>query len=509
MRLESQSGQLLKVKVIVQSVIPIVQTIVQMMIRHTIRLFAFCAISSTSFSVISAQIDLPELGDSSSALVSPAKEYELGQTWLRMYRSRVPTSSDPLLYDYLEQLLNKLALHSQLKDRRLELVVAKNPTLNAFAVPGGVVGVHTGLLLYAESEHQLASVLAHELAHLSQRHFARGLEQQKNASIPTMAAMLASLVLAATAGGDAGIAALTATQAAALDSKLRFSRQNEQEADRIGMLTMIGAQMDPNAAPEMFERMLRATRYSRRPPEFLLTHPVTESRVADSRNRASKYPARQFADNLEFHLMRARVQLLHQATPGESVKRFMSEVNGESISHKASRYGLVLALTQTDQLDRARDMLAPLLKEDPNRIAYLIAAADIEAAADNYPKALTALDNLLTRHPNNHPLTVRYAEMLMESGNYALCEEVLARYSRIRPKDDYVWYLLAEVHGLAGNILGVHRARAEYFILNGIFDKAQKQLQNALKLSKNNYHVTALLEERLKDIQKMREKSKL
>ena len=433
----------------------------------------------------------------------------MGQTWLQLYRSRVPTSSDPLLYDYLEHLLNELALSSQLKDRRLELVVAKNLSMNAFAVPGGVIGVHTGLFLYAESEHQLASVLAHELAHLSQRHFARGVEQQKNASIPTLTAMLASLVLAATAGGDAGIAALTATQAASLDARLRFSRQNEQEADRIGLLTMVNANKDPRSVPEMFERMLRATRYSRRPPEFLLTHPVTESRIADSRNRAQKYPVRQYEDNIDFHLMRARVRLLHEAAPGEAVKRFTSEMEGESLSKEASRYGLVLALTEIDQLDRARKLLAPLLKKSPDKPAYVMAHADIEAAAENFPAALELLSTQLKAFPNNHPLTVHYAEILMASGNYARCEEVLEQYSRIRPKDDYVWYLLAEVHGLAGNILGVHRARAEYFILNGIFDKAQRQLQNAIKLSKNNFHQRTLLKERLKAVKNMREKAKL
>ncbi len=229
-----------------------------------------------------SNINLPELGDSSSALVSPHQERELGQTWLRMFRSRVLTSSDPILYSYIEDLLHGLVEYSELTDPRLEIILVKKAARKAGVVPGGVCGGQSGLFLYAESEDQLASVLAHELAHLSQRHFARGVEKRQKSSIPTMAAMLASLVLAATVGGDAGIAAMTATQAAALDSQLRFSRQNEQEADRIGMRTMVAGGLDPNAVPSMFERMLKSTRYSQRPPEFLLTHPVTESRIADS-----------------------------------------------------------------------------------------------------------------------------------------------------------------------------------------------------------------------------------
>ncbi len=450
-----------------------------------------------------ASYNLPELGDASSAIVSPQQEKKLGQTWLRMYRSQVPTSSDPLLFTYVEQLLNRLAQHSQLKDRNLELIMVENPTMNAFAVPGGVIGVHTGLFLYAESEAQLASVLSHELAHLSQRHFARGVEQQQKASIPTMAAMLASLVLAATAGGDAGMAALTATQAAALDSQLRFSRQNEQEADRIGMMTMVAAGEDPYAVPAMFERMLKATRYSRRPPEFLLTHPVTESRIADALNRANKFPRQQHPNSLDFFLMRARIQLKHENTPQDGVKRFYSELQGDSLSAEASRYGLVLSLTNSNQFERAREAIQPLLEQRPQKDAYILAMTNIEAAEHNFPAALSRLEQQLKAQPNHHAYNLRYAEVLMKSGQYARSEEVLDQHVRRRPKDDYVWYLLAEAHGLAGNILGVHEARAEYFILNGVFDKAQQQLQNALKLSRGNYHKTALLKEKLKQVNDM------
>ncbi len=456
-----------------------------------------------------ADIRLPELGDASSAIVSHEKEYKLGQTWLRIFRSQVPTFSDPLIITYLEELLARLAPHSQLKSTQLELIVVKNPTMNAFAVPGGVVGVHTGLFLQAESEHQLASVLSHELAHLSQRHFARGVERQRNTSTPTMAAMLASLIIAATAGGDAGIAAITATQAAALDARLKFSRQNEQEADRIGMLNLVNAGLDPYAVPKMFEQMLRATRYSRRPPEFLLTHPVTESRIADASNRANKYPRRQYIDPLDYHLLRARAQLLHESNPQVAVKRFQSELEGDSLSRDASRYGLVLALINTSQLAKAKQNLAPLLKKHPNQPIFKIAEADIATAAGDLNRALELLKQQLQQRRNYYPLRMRYAETLLKARRYDDSEKILVALSRQRPKDDLVWYLLAEVHGLAGNILGVHEARAEYFILNGVYDKALKQLKNALKLAKDSFHKTALLEERIKDVHKAQEKAKL
>ena len=254
---------------------------------------------------VSAELQIPDLGDSSSSLFSSQQEYQLGRGWLMAFRNQAPIISDPLLTDYLEFLIYKLASFSQLQDRRLELVVVDNKTMNAFAVPGGVVGVHNGMFLYAENEDQMASVLSHELAHLSQRHFARSVEKRKSASITNLALLLGALVIAATAGGDAGMAAITATQAAALESQLRYSRQNEQEADRIGMLNMVNAGLDPMSVATMFEQMQRASRYYSRPPEFLMTHPVTERRISDTRGRAARYPKQQPRDNFEYHLMQA------------------------------------------------------------------------------------------------------------------------------------------------------------------------------------------------------------
>ena len=483
-------------------------TVIKRLHNNSLRALGLSLVFTITATTSQAEINLPELGDSSAAMISPQKEYQLGQTWLRMYRSQVPTFSDPQIHTYVESLLNELVPHSELKDPRLDLILVKNPAMNAFAVPGGIVGVHTGLFNFSESEDQLASVLAHELAHLSQRHYARSVEKQQQNSIPTMAAMLGSLILAATTGGDAGLAALTATQAAALDSQLRFSRKNEQEADRIGMQTLASAGRDANAVAGMFERMLRATRYSKKPPEFLLTHPVTEKRVADARNRAIKYPQKQHQQSLQYHLMRTRALMVHASTPQEAAKRFRSELDGESINYTASRYGLVLALIESDQLDEAQEHLNHLLQESPAQDSYQIAQADIYAAEDNYQAALSLLQTRLESQPDHHAFNVRFAELLMKAGQYPLCEEVLEAHVKRRPKDDYVWYLLAEVHGLAGNIIGVHEARAEYFILNGTYDKAIHQLQNALKLSGNNYHQTAIFEERLKRVYQM-QKNKL
>ena len=468
---------------------------------------ALCFYSSLSSA--NSDIRLPDLGGAGSGIISPAREYKLGQAWLRAFRSQVRTSSDPILQEYLEDLVNNLANYSQLKSHRMDLVIVPNPTINAFAVPGGVVGVNTGLFLYAGNEDQMASVLAHELAHLSQRHYARSLEASSNASIPTLAGILAGFILAATAGADAGLAAITATQAAALNNQLRFSRQNEQEADRIGLQTMVSAGRDPHASAEIFERMLRETRYSSRPPEFLLTHPVTESRIADARNRAGRENTEQhFPNNEYFYLMQARVRLLHAENANFAAKIFTHEIIGDTPSVTGSRYGLALALTKSGQYQQAQSEIDKLLAQDPQNHLFLIAQAELDAAIGEFDRAKKHLDQGLTLKPSNHALNTALAELLMEAGRYSQAELVLTEHTARRPTDEYLWYLTAEVRGLSGNILGLHQARAEYFILNGIYDKARKQIDNALKLAKTEY-TRAILLQRKQDIDKMIEEREL
>ena len=453
------------------------------------------------------ELKLPKLGESSTSMFSAEFEHQLGRAWLRFFRAQAPTIDDPLLFDYLENLIYKLVTHSKLEDRRIELVLVDNPTINAFAVPGGVIGIHNGLLLWAQTEDELATVLAHEIAHLSQRHFSRGVEFQKNQAPITTAAMLASLILMATAGSDAGMAALSATQAAAQDSALRYSRSNEQEADRVGMQTLVDAGMDPHAAPEMFERMLQASRYSsgNRIPEFLRTHPLSENRIADTRNRALQYPKEERPVSLDYQLMRARAANQLANTPEEAVQTFRGELEGESRSREAATYGLVLALTDAGRAEEAALALDAVWSEDPERLEYIIADAEIDMARNRPELAVKKLSRQLEVSPGNHPLTMTYANALMKNQQAHIAEEVLVDQSRLKPNDSGLWYLLAEVQGLSGNIVGLHQSRAEYFILNGNLDQAEKQLDYALKLTRGDYLNSAKITQRLRDIAEMRE----
>lgn len=442
--------------------------------------------------------DLPSLGDSSSGIVSPEQEHQLGRAWLSLLRGQVPQLSDPLLKDYLERSVYRLAETSQLQDRRLEFVLLDSPQLNAFAAPGGIIGVNGGLFLHAQTEAEYASVLAHELAHLSQRHFARGLEAQKRMQLPLMAAMLAGVVAAAAGAGDAGIAAIISTQAAAIQSQRRFSRQNEQEADRIGIINLERAGYDPRAMPEMFGRLMRQYRYDQKPPEFLLTHPVTESRIADTKNRAEQYPDTGVEDSLRYQLLRARMDLKFESTPGVSAKRFRAML-ADDPKLDAARYGLALAQMKSGQLQDAAANLQPLLAKEPDDTTYNLAQIELDITANRLGAARERMQTLLSLYPGNYPVRQANIDLLIKENRLRDAEQQLNALVEARQQDPDIWYQVAEIRGLTGNIIGLHQARAEYFALVGDYDQAIEQLDFAKRRS-DNFQSAARIDARQKQL---------
>jgi predicted Zn-dependent protease len=442
---------------------------------------------------LNAQVNLPVLGDSLSGIISTQQEYEFGREFLRSVRSQTPTLNDPLIAEYIKTLTYKLAAVSELTDHRLEFVLIDNETLNAFAAPGGIVGVNAGLFLYAEHEGEFASVLAHELAHISQRHYARNIEESRNNRIPNMAGLLASLVIAATVGGDAGQAALMTAQTASLENQLRFSRSNEEEADRVGIRTLYNAGFDPHDMATMFESMLQSRNFSQRVPEFLSTHPLDENRIADSKNRANTYSKVEHIENIEFQLMRQRVLIHYADNPETEIatrQRALSQLNGAAAD--AVRYGIALAQLKTGQTVQATETLSELLRAEPSRITYLILEAEIASAAENYPRALEILEKSLRTNPDNHPLTMTYATTLTKAGRFDEAAAVLEKHSINYPNDMQLWYDLAEVQGQTGNINKLHEARAEYFITVGDFARARDQLEFALRLEKDQLAIARI-----------------
>ncbi len=434
------------------------------------------------------QNNLPSLGDRISGTVSLEQEYRMGQQFLSQIRRSAPTIPDALLNDYLEFVSYKLASRSQLQDHRLSFVIIDSEELNAFAAPGGVIGVNTGLFINARSEAEFASVMAHEIAHVSQRHFARGVDEAQAGRIPQLGALLASVLIMATSDASHGTAAITAAQGMAVDNQLRFSRSNEAEADRIGQDTMFNAGFDPDAMSSLFERLMAVNRFGRRPPEFLLSHPLTESRIADSRGRASRYPTREYDPNLEYQFMRARVLGHYAGDKGAHVleQQRAFERSSTEFEQDANRYALAIAYWEDEQYAQANQTLAPLLDKYPNRITLVVTQAEFFTAQNEPVQAQQFLERHLQINPNNHPLTMAYVDALLENRQYQRAAQMMEQHSKNRPNDHHLWYQLAETWGQAGDISKVHQARAEYFRLLADYRRAREQLQFALRIETEN-----------------------
>ena len=447
-----------------------------------------CGASLFLSSLAVAQNALPSLGDRISGTISLGQEYAMGQQFLSQIRRSAPTIPDALLNTYLESLTYKLASRSELQDHRLSFVIIDSQDLNAFAAPGGIIGVNTGLFLNAQTEAEFASVMAHEIAHVSQRHFARGVDDAQAGRVNQLASLLASVLVMATSDAGHGIAAVTAAQGLARDAQLRFSRSNEAEADRIGQNTMFNAGFNPDSMASLFERLIAINRFGRRPPEFLLSHPVTESRIADARGRSGRYPSREYSDSLDYQIMRARVTTHYAPNKADVVTQYKSllENSSSEFTIDSNTYGLALAYWENKQYRLATQTLAPLLEKDPNRISYVVTQAEFFTAQDEAGRSIEFLGRHLAINPNNHPLTIAYYDALSKSRKYSKAARVLEDHTKYRESDHSLWYQLAEAWGQAGNVSKVHQSRAEYFMLLSDYRKAREQLGFALRIETDN-----------------------
>ncbi len=444
--------------------------------------------------------DLPVLGDASSSIVSPELERQIGRDFLKQIHASLPTIDDPLLKHYVAKHIADLSQYSELKEKVLNTVLIDSDQVNAFAVPGGVVGINLGLFLYGRDIHEYSSVVAHELAHLSQRHFARGVEEQRAQALPNLAAMLAAILLGAAGGGEAAVAAITTVQAVAQSNQLRYSRGRETEADRIGLNTLVRANLDPDGMARMFERMQRAYRFSSTPPEFLLTHPLSETRVADARSQAQQYSKRAYEDDLDYAMMRARADIYYTDGAQAAVTKYQKAAR-EAPGSVAAQYGYAVALSRAGEHEKALRIATALFERDPQKLLYIGTYAEFLIAAKQSDEAARLLAHQLVINPDNAPLSMLYAKALTDSERFDEAEAVLLRQSRVNADDVDVWYNLAEVAGLAGNIVSVHRARAEFFALHGAYQKAIQHLQYASRLvSESDTKLHARLNQRIDDL---------
>lgn len=424
---------------------------------------------------------LPDIGDSAGAVVSPREERAIGEAVLRAFRGYGVVLEDPELEVYIESVGYRLVAQSDAPTVDFNFFVVRDPAINAFATPGGFVGVHTGLLLASRSESELAAVLAHEVSHVTQRHGARAMEAASKLSIPTMAAMVGALLLGAL-NPEAGQAAVAAVSAGGQQFAIDFTRSNEYEADRVGINLLHRAGFDPYSMAAFFERLQQTTRYSdpQNYPVYLRTHPVTVDRIAESRSRAEQLDYRPQADSLAYHFARAKARVLTEPDPRRAVRDFEQQLRtGQYPREDAARYGYALALTAANEFGRARAQLDQLLAEDGEQVAYLLAAARLESAERNYDAAVQAYDAVLRLYPYYRPAMLGQAEALLSGGRAEEARTLLRSYAGHHATTPSYFKLLADAEGRGGSTVESHIALAEYYFASGESELAMEQLKIA------------------------------
>ena len=379
-------------------------------------------------------------------------------------------------------------------------MLARDKGVNAFAAPGGIIGVFAGLIYHSETEGQFVSVLAHELAHLSQRHFARNLQRQQDRSISNALILLASIAVAASSNNPE---AVVAGQQILTQQALSYSRTNELEADRIGFLTMISAGFDPEGQPQMFEKLQALSRLSgANELEFLRSHPLTKRRISESRIRAQEIKGSNYKNSLEFELIKQRINIGFFKTSRQAVTQLKQEQRRAKTERQKiiSAYGLGLALSRDNKYSEALDEIRQALKLDPENLILQTALLEIHLNAGNGLEAVGVGKSLLEMNPSNYPISMLYARALMNQKQYDEAEEVLKTLLLKRKEDPQIWYWLAEVQGLARKIIGLHQSRAEYFYLTGNYDRSIEHLRYALELAGNNFQLNEVLQTKIENV---------
>lgn len=468
---------------------------------NRLSLFFTASLLVCSFSA-NASTDLPSLGDSASGYVSLQQEYQLGRTWLRQLRAQAPTIDTPLMTSYLENLVYRLIPHSDVKQSEFEFVVVDSGELNAFAVPGGVIGINFGLLLHARDEDELSAVLAHELAHLSQRHFARQIEQAQKQDPVALATLLASILLIATNNPDAGFAGLMTTQAASIQNQLAYSREWEREADRLGMKTLVAAGLDPNAMPSMFSQMLAANRFGGNPPEFLLTHPLTESRIADAADRAQQYPAKPRLAGFEFRILKNAAISRYQLTNANREQYFQEQLDKAPRSSELSAtaaYSLAEIAAEHDDWHKVSALLGRIAEPWASHAAVVNLQSKTEQHRGELSKALKRVDEALTYLPGSLLLRTRKAELLALMQRYPEAVSLLKSLTSERKTSPWLWQQLGQIATAGGQPLIAYRANGEYLFFSGRYAQALRQMDLALEAARKekDFQQASLIRQRL------------
>ncbi|MCV9877872.1 beta-barrel assembly-enhancing protease [Brenneria izbisi] len=426
---------------------------------------------------------LPDIGTTAGGTLSINQELAMGDFYVRQLRAGAPLINDPLLSNYINQLGNQLVKQADSVRTPFHFFLIRNDDINAFAFFGGNVVLHSALFRYADNESELASVLAHEISHVTQRHLARTMEsQQRNAPLTWVGAL--GSILLAMANPQLGMAALSGTMAGAQQGMITFTQANEQEADRIGIQVLQRAGFDPQAMPNFMQKLADQSRYASKPPEILLTHPLPESRLADARNRANQMRSTSVQSSQDFLFAKVRTFGMY-GSPDRPLSDDLLDAwaKGNAREQLAAQYGRAIRLYQAKKYEEARNILQPLLNKAPNSPWFLDLMTDIDLGQNRAAQAIARLQNQAGVQ-SNPVLQLNLANAYVEGKQPEAASRILYRYTYAHPDDPNGWDLLAQASAAKGSRAEELSARAESMALTGQLDQSIRLLGNASSLVK-------------------------
>ncbi len=444
------------------------------------------------------QTEVPDIG-SGIGLLDQQKEKLIGEKVYREVHRQMPTIQDAWLEDQFLQIFSGILSQTQL-GQPIGLVIIKDPQINAFAVPGGLFALNTGLITSAKNLDEIAGVMAHEIAHVAQRHYSRSQEAFKGQGLLALAGIIVGAAIASQADSDVGSAVMLGTQAALMDKQLSYSRNQEREADRIGMQFMYAAGYNPQSMADYFETMHRATSRVSFLPDFWLTHPLTTERMSEARLRANQLPqVRSKIYDLDFEILKWYTQVVsNQAT----------EIQLQALANQKNIAGLLALskfyLMQGDytQAQSNLDLVKVKLK---SHILVPLIQTDIYLGQNKFDQAYDSISSLQKTMPENRALSYKLAEVLIRQGKIDQVQSLVQRFIRKNQRDIQGWQLLQQATNLdkssplqAVNVL-CYRAEAEYW--SGYEENAIKSMLHAQRLAKGNLAMSAKIDSRLKQMQ--------
>lgn len=439
---------------------------------------ALCCAALWPLSSIAANT-LPDLGTNAFSSLSPEKEKLIGDMMLKQTRSQLPMVNDPLLDEYLNTLGQSMVAKAEGVRFPFTFSWVNSPDINAFAMLGGNIVFNTGTLAASDGESEFASVLSHEIVHVTQRHIARAVEARNQSAPLTMASLLGSILLAI-ANPEAGMAGLMAAQGVAQQRAINFTRSNEQEADRIGIQLLAKSGFDPYAMPEFFNKLSEKTRFSNSQLAFLYTHPLSQARISDSRIRAEQFERRFIADSSDFALAKARVWARYQLKNKDALAHFQKKVQSPGGNTKANQYGLALAMFDSGDISGAEQILQKLKAQDDRNLFYIDALTDVYIQTNRHSKALEMLEQEYLLRPNNQVITLNYANAAIAAKSERLALHLLKNLLYSKPDTFLAYDMLTDVYKSMNDMAKYFEARADLYYQLAIYPKAIDDINEAL-----------------------------